>query len=68
MDLLTSGQTSITINGQQTPYFKCKRGLRQGDPLSLLLFNLATYTLAYIFNKAKEEGHLKGLGIRILLI
>jgi Reverse transcriptase (RNA-dependent DNA polymerase) len=61
MDLLTSGQTNIIINGQQTPYFTCKRGLRQDDLLSPLLFNLATDTLAKILNKAKEEGYLKSL-------
>jgi retron-type reverse transcriptase len=62
MDILQSSQTSILINDEQTPYFKCKRGLRQGDLLSPLLFNLAVHSLDKILNKAKHESYLQGLG------
>jgi hypothetical protein len=38
MQLVTGGQTAISINGEIGPYFKNKRGVRQGDPIYQLLF------------------------------
>jgi retron-type reverse transcriptase len=36
--ILESGSSSILVNGVPGTEFKCKRGVRQGDPLSPLLF------------------------------
>ena len=55
------GKVSININGEQGAFFKTFRGLRQGDLLSPLMFNLVGDALAVILDKAKESGVLQGL-------
>lgn len=37
-EILESAMLSISVIGKQNGFFKCKRGVRQGDPLSPLLF------------------------------
>lgn len=39
--ILNSARLSISINGKATGFFACTRGVRQGDPVSLILFCLA---------------------------
>jgi hypothetical protein len=51
-NLLQSGSSSVLLNGILGKPFTCKRGVRQGDPLSPLLFVLATDFLQSIVNKA----------------
>jgi hypothetical protein len=61
-NLLDSGNTCVNLNGEYGNYFKCHRGLRQGDPLSPFLFNLVADVLNKILQKAKDAGFLQGLG------
>lgn len=56
--ILDSGTSSIILNGVPGKVFHCKRGVRQGDPLSPLLFVLAADLLQSIINRAKNEGLL----------
>jgi hypothetical protein len=48
--MLSSGSSSILSNGTSGRKFKCKSGVRQGDPLSPLLFALAAELHQYIVN------------------
>jgi mannosylglycoprotein endo-beta-mannosidase len=54
------GKVCINVNGENGPYFITHRDLRQGDPLSTLLFNLAADSFSYTMNKAKEQGFIRG--------
>lgn len=51
----------IKVNDQVGSYFQTKKGLRQGDPLSPILFNIVLDMLAIIMSRAKEHGQVKGV-------
>lgn len=50
--ILQFGTSSVLLNGILGKPFACKRGVRQGDPLSPLLFVLAADMLQTIINEA----------------
>jgi retron-type reverse transcriptase len=56
--LLNSGTSSVILNGVPGKVFHCRRGLRQGDPLSPLLFVLAADLLQSLVNDLKRQGIL----------
>ncbi|WVZ51479.1 hypothetical protein U9M48_002624, partial [Paspalum notatum var. saurae] len=52
---------AINVNGQNGSYFQTRKGLRQGDPLSPILFNIVVDMLSIIINRAKVEGKVNGV-------
>jgi hypothetical protein len=58
-NILTSASTSIILNGVPGKTIRCTRGVRQGDPLSPLLFVITAELLQIIINQAWHEGILE---------
>ncbi|KAL6189533.1 hypothetical protein ACLB2K_040921 [Fragaria x ananassa] len=57
--ILKSARLSILINGSPHGFFSCSRGVRQGDPLSPLLFCLAEEALSRGLSMLLGSGRLK---------
>lgn len=51
----------LNLNGEDSSYFKHGKGLRQGDPISPLLFNLVGDVLTKMLVKAERGGLIRGL-------
>lgn len=55
------GRVCIDMNGMRGEFFRSFKGLRQGDPLSPLLFNLVADALSAMLTRAASAGLIQGL-------
>lgn len=60
--LYATVNTRVMVNGERSAPFPITRGVRQGDPISCLLFNLAIEPLALMLRNSPE---LNGLSIQL---
>jgi hypothetical protein len=54
--VLSSGTSQVLLNGVSGKTIHCKRGVRQGGPLSLLLFVLTDDLLQTLINEAMQRN------------
>jgi hypothetical protein len=60
-NFVEKGSVGIRVNNDIGHYFQTRKGLRQGDPLSPILFNITNDMLAILIARAKEDGQVNGL-------
>ncbi|XP_026442407.1 uncharacterized protein LOC113341915 [Papaver somniferum] len=54
----------VLVNGSVAGYFKIKKGIRQGDPISPFLFLLVGEALNFMIKQAQEQGILTGFQVK----
>jgi len=60
-NLISKAFFSVLLNGSPTKCFSPTRGIRQGDPLSPIMFIIAAEGLGRMLKAQQERGVLKGL-------
>ena len=60
MQIVKGGRVCVNVNGYQGRYFKTYQGLRQGDPLSPILFNLVAGAPSAFLDKAVQQKRVVG--------
>ncbi|KAK1282163.1 hypothetical protein QJS10_CPB22g00311 [Acorus calamus] len=62
---ISSARASVLVNGSSFGFFPLNRGLRQGDPLSPVLFALVANALCLMCKAAATDGWIDGLACRV---
>lgn len=67
MGCVSSSNFVVIVNGEPTKFFKSSRGLRQGCPLSPLLFLFIVEGLSRLIQNVRREGNIKGIKVTQLI-
>jgi hypothetical protein len=59
---ISGGSVAVDVNDDVGHYFQTKKGLRQGDPLSPILFNIMVDLLKVLISRAKLDEQFEGVG------
>lgn len=62
----TGGTLSVKLNDKIGPYFESHKGVRQGDPLSPILFNLVADCLARMVREGQKNNMIIGLASNVI--
>src|SRR4051812_16099717 len=58
---VSGGSVAVNVNDEIVRFFQTKKGLRQGDPLSPILFNIVADMLAIMIDRARLDGQIEGV-------
>jgi hypothetical protein len=59
--MVKGSSVGVKVNYDIGHYFQTKRGLRQGDPMSPVLFNIVADMLAILIKRAKDDRQINGV-------
>jgi hypothetical protein len=65
--VVEKGSVSVKYNDGYGHKFNVKKGVRQVDPLSLIIFNTMLDMLAILTNRAKDLGQIVGVGPHLVV-
>ena len=60
-NFVTGVSVAIKVNDDTGHYFTTKKGLRQGDPLSPILFNIVVDMFANMIERAMNSDQIAGV-------
>jgi retron-type reverse transcriptase len=60
------GSVVEKINNNLGHYFQTRKGVRQGDPLSPILFNIVVDMLAVLISRAKEAEQIHEVVLHLI--
>jgi hypothetical protein len=64
--VVSGGTLNVKINDKMGAYFTSHKGVKQGDPLSPILFNLVADCLTRMIRKAQDNGLIVGLADNLI--
>ncbi|KAL2649884.1 hypothetical protein R1flu_018012 [Riccia fluitans] len=60
---VSEGHARVHMNGRYTKSFKLERGVRQGCPISPLLFSISTQPLMWLLREGEQKGEIEGVSV-----